>query len=406
MKALQKMEISASRRGTFIIAVLLGSLSAIAPLSIDMYLPALPSLAKALDASPSLSQLSLTTCMIGIALGQLIIGPISDVRGRRMPLLIGLFIYAAASLCCVFAPNVWLFIALRFLQGFAGAAGIVISRASVRDLYSGVELTKFLALLMLVNGAAPILAPIIGAEVLVYTSWRGVFAVLCGTGLLLLAAIWFGLKESLPEERRSRGGMRNTLLIFRRLLTDSAFMGYALTQGLIMAAMFAYISGSSFVVQDIYGVTPRGFSLIFAMNGAGIIAASQLTGRLAGRFSARGMLGAGLCLSSTGAALLLFAVWAGWGLTFVCIAFFLLVSSVGIVSTTTVSLALQEQGQSAGSASALLGLLSFVFGGIAAPLVGLGGEGTALPLALVISLFVLAALVVFFALTGRKAKNA
>src|SRR5665647_37054 len=160
------------------IAIILGSLAAFGPLSIDMYLPALPTLAKALHASTSISQLSLTACLIGLALGQLIVGPISDVRGRRLPLIIGVAVYAIVSLLCVYSPNVEVFIILRFIQGLAGAAGIVISRASVRDLYSGVNLTKFFALLMLVNGAAPILAPIIGAEVLTFTSWRGVFGVL------------------------------------------------------------------------------------------------------------------------------------------------------------------------------------------------------------------------------------
>ncbi|MDQ6423171.1 multidrug effflux MFS transporter [Paenibacillus sp. LHD-117] len=391
-----------ARSKRLLIAVILGSLSGIGPLSIDMYLPALPALSDDLGASASLTQLSLTACLVGIALGQLIVGPISDVRGRRAPLLIGMAVYSIISLLCVVSPSIWAFIFLRFVQGFAGAAGIVIARASVRDLYSGVELTKFFALLMLINGAAPILAPMIGAEIVTFTSWRGVFAVLSGSGLLMLAAVFVGLKETLPPERRSRGGLRNTIITFRRLLGNSIFMGYAFTQGLMMAAMFAYISGSSFVLQELYGVTPRGYSLVFGLNGAGIIVASQIAGRLAGKVEARRMLAIGLSIAGAGALILMGAVTLELGLPLVIAGLFFIVSSVGITGATTTSLALQDQGSSAGSASALLGMLSFVFGGAAAPLVGLGGEGTALPLAIVILLLIAAAFVCFSLFTRKK----
>lgn len=404
MKPASPLTTSMPRRSRLLIAIILGSLSGIGPLSIDMYLPALPTLAEELGASTSVTQLSLTACLLGLALGQLIVGPISDVRGRRIPLLTGIAIYAIVSLLCVFSMNIWVFIGMRFLQGLAGAAGIVIARASVRDMYSGVELTKFFALLMLVNGAAPILAPIFGAEVLEYTSWRGVFAVLSLLGMMMLHAVWFGLKETLPAERRSRGGIRNTISTFRRLAGDALFMGYALTQGLVMAAMFAYISGSSFVLQEIFGVSPRIFSLVFGLNGVGIIIASQVAGRLAGRIAVRRLLGVGLSLTAIGSLLLLIATTLDMGLYSVIAAFFLIVSSVGIISTTTTSLALEYQGQSAGSASAMLGMLSFVIGGAAAPLVGLGGKATALPLAIVIALLVAAAIGCFLLLTKSRSK--
>lgn len=384
------------------IALILGALSGIGPLSIDMYLPALPALAGELGASASVAQLSLTACLLGIALGQLIVGPISDVTGRRRPLLIGIAVYAVVSLLCVISPNIWTFIALRFVQGLAGAAGIVIARASVRDLYSGVELTKFFALLMLINGAAPILAPMIGAEILNFTSWRGVFAVLSVSGLLMMAAIYFGLRETLPAERRQSGGLGNTLRIFGRLTGDRVFMGYAMTQGFMMAAMFAYISGSSFVLQEIYNVTPRTYSYIFGLNGIGIIIASQIAGRLAGKVEARKLLITGLAMAACGSVLLLATAFMKLELPMIVAGFFLVVSSLGITSATTTSLALQDQGQNAGSASALLGMLSFIFGGLAAPLVGLGGEGTAVPLAIVISSLVLAAFICYVLLTKRK----
>ncbi len=404
MKAMNEMTAALPKSNRLLIALILGSLSAIGPLSIDMYLPALPALATELDASTSVTQLSLTACLLGLAIGQLIVGPLSDVHGRRTPLLIGISLYTIVSLLCVFSPNIWVFIGMRFLQGAAGAAGIVIARASVRDLYSGVELTKFFALLMLVNGAAPILAPIFGSEILMYTSWRGVFGVLSALGILLLLAIFFGLKETLPTERRAGGGVGNTLRTFRRLASDSTFMGYALTQGLVMAAMFAYISGSSFVLQEIYHISPRQFSWVFGMNGVGIIVASQIAGRLAGRVEARKLLRSGLLISATGAVLLLFAIGLDLGLYAVLAAFFLIVSSVGIISTTTTSLALQNQGKSAGSASAMLGMLSFVIGGAAAPLVGIGGNDNAMPLAIVIALLSGAALSCFIFLTKKQAE--
>ena len=385
--------------------IILGSLAAFGPLSMDMYLPALPALAGELHATTSVTQLSLTACLLGLALGQLLAGPISDVRGRQVPLIVGVALYAVVSLLCVFSPSIWVFIVLRFVQGLAGAAGIVISRASVRDMYSGVELTKFFALLMLVNGAAPILAPIVGAEVLEFTSWRGVFTLLSVIGAIMLLGVVFGMKETLPAQRRSRGGIRNTIATFGRLVKDSMFMGYALTQGFVMAAMFAYISGSPFVLQGLFGVSPRMYSLIFGLNGAGIIIAGQIAGRLAGRVNDRKLLGSGLVMSCSGGALLLLAGLFQWGLIAVIPAFFLVVSSVGIISTTTTSLALQSQGQNAGTASAMLGILSFVIGGAAAPLVGIGGEQTMMPLAIVMVVLVLVAVMCFVVIARPKAAS-
>src|SRR5690606_30362846 len=175
-----------------------------------MYLPAFPQLAEELNATASLTQLSLTACLVGMAIGQLVIGPISDVKGRRRPLLIGMLVYTLVSLLCILSSSIWGFILLRFVQGFAGAAGLVISRASVRDLYSGPELIRFMATLMVINGAAPILAPIIGAEIIVLAGWKGVFGVLSLFGVIMLAFIYLSLGETLPTERRSRGGLGQT----------------------------------------------------------------------------------------------------------------------------------------------------------------------------------------------------
>ncbi|TRY28257.1 multidrug effflux MFS transporter [Brevibacillus sp. LEMMJ03] len=393
---------TASRTRRIWMVIVLGALSAFGPLSLDMYLPGLPMLADDLHTSTSVAQLSLTACLLGLSLGQVVAGPLSDVRGRRLPLMAGLVVYAAASFLCAAAPSIWALILLRFLQGAAGAAGIVISRAVARDLYAGTELTRFFSLLMLVNGAAPILAPIAGGQLLRVTSWHGVFTVLGLIGVVMVLVVRFGLPETLPAERRSKGGVKNTLLTFGSLVRDRGFMGYALTQGLVTAAMFAYIAGSPFVLQNIYGVTPQMFSLVFAMNGLGIIIAGQVTGRLAGRVSESRLLVTGLGLASLGGLSLLVVFIVGAGLPAVLPPLFLVVSSVGIVSTTCFSLAMQRQGGSAGSASALLGLLSFIAGGIAAPLVGLGGSGTAAPMGIVIAAAEIGALLCYAVLIHRR----
>jgi DHA1 family bicyclomycin/chloramphenicol resistance-like MFS transporter len=389
-----------SRR--FWLAVVLGALAAFGPLTIDMYLPALPALARDMDTSTSLAQLSLTSCLLGISMGQLFAGSLSDVRGRRVPILVGLIFYTLSSIFCALTPSIWALIALRFIQGVAGSAGIVISRAVVRDLFSGAEMTRFYALLMLVNGVAPILAPIVGSQLMRMTSWRGVFLALSIVGVIMFLAVLFGLPETLPAERRSKGGLKNTLSTFRALISDRVFMGYALSQGFVFAAMFAYISGSPFAIQNVYGASPQMFSLFFAINGLGIILASQITGRLVSRVSQTKLFVSGIGLASMGGIFLLIMVLSGAGLPAVLLPLFVVVSSVGIVSTTGFSLAMQNYGHSAGSASALLGLLSFIFGGVAAPLVGVKGSHTAVPMGVVIAVAEISSFFNFVLLVRKK----
>ncbi|MDQ0495919.1 multidrug effflux MFS transporter [Paenibacillus brasilensis] len=380
------------------VAFVLGALSAFGPLSIDMYLPSLPTLADNLHTTTSLAQLSLTACLLGLAVGQLVAGPLSDVRGRRGPLVISLILYAAASLLCVFAPNIGLLITLRFVQGLTGSAGIVISRAVARDLYSGKELTRFFSLLMLVNGVAPIAAPVLGGVILNFVSWRGVFMVLCLVGVAMLIAVVLGLPETLPVNRRSSGGLKQTLSTLGHLFADRRFMGYAFSQALITGAMFAYIAGSPFVLQDIFGVSPQTYSIIFAVNGLGIVLFSQLTGRLVGRFSERQLLLSGLVIAVVAGISLLTVALTGGQLFAVLVPLFFIVSCVGIVSTTTTSLAMQSQQRSAGSASAMLGLLPLLLGSIASPLVGLGSGTTPVPMAVVIAIAEIGALLSFLVL--------
>ncbi|HEY2494541.1 MAG TPA: multidrug effflux MFS transporter [Paenibacillus sp.] len=384
------------------LALVLGTLSAFGPFSLDMYLPSLPLLAGDLHTSTSYAQLSLTACMAGLAIGQLLAGPLSDVRGRRKPLIIGLILYTLSSLLCIIVPSIWSFVALRFVQGAAGAAGIVISRAIVRDLYSGTELTKFFALLMLVNGAAPIIAPVAGGQLLEFTTWRGVFVVLSLIGVVALLAVIFGLSETLPSSRRARGGLKQMFTTFRHIMGDRLFMGYALSQGLVGTAMFAYISGSPFVLQNIYNVSPQMFSLCFAINGLGIIIASQLAGRLAGRIGETRLLVTGLILAAVGGSWLLIAITMKAGLIGILIPLFIVVSCVGLVNTSAFSLAMKNQANSAGSASALLGVMMFLFGGIVAPLVGIGGENTALPMGIIIAIADIGALLIYLLMIGTK----
>ncbi|MED2973784.1 multidrug effflux MFS transporter [Fictibacillus sp. B-59209] len=387
------------------LALILGSMTAIGPLSIDMYLPALPNLTKELSTTSSAAQLSLTACLLGIAVGQLFVGPISDRRGRKSPLQIALGLYAVSSLLCVFAPNISILIFLRFVQGASGAGGIVISRAMVRDLFSGPDMTKFVSLLMLINGIAPILAPVAGGQLLQFTSWRGVFIVLCALSLLMLLAAFFGLQETLSAENQTSGGIKQTLTTYKKLLSDRVFMGYAASQGLVMAAMFAYISGSPFVIQYVFGASPQAFSVFFAINGVGIIIASQIAGKLAGKVSETALLRSGLLIALGGSILMVIVSLATKSLFGLLISLFLTVSSVGIVSTASFSLAMQNQQKAAGSASALLGLLPFILGGIAAPLVGLWGSNPAGSMAFIIALCEAIAFVLYFFLTKKVKEN-
>jgi len=384
--------------------LILGALSAFGPLSIDMYLPALPALTRAFGASASETQLTLSACLLGLALGQTISGPLSDALGRRRPLLIGLACYALASLLCALAPSVFALAALRLVQGVAGAAGIVIARAVVRDLHSGIAVARFFSLLMLVNGLAPILAPVFGGQLLRYTSWRGVFVTLAIIGILLFLAAATGLRETLPAGRRQTGGIRTTLTTFRGLLTDHAFLGYALSCGLAFAAMFAYISGSSFVLQDIYGVSPQGFSLIFGSNALGLVVAGQVNGRLVGRVPPVRLLAAGLTTSAAGAVALLVVVISGVGLVGVLPSLFVVVASLGFVMPNAAALALSGHQRTAGSASALLGVLQYAIGAAAAPLVGIAGADTAVPMALVIATLGVCALAALM-LLGRSVRK-
>jgi len=388
------------RRLTLIL--ILGSLAALGPLSIDMYLPAFPDMSRSFDASASLIQLSLTACMLGMALGQLIVGPLSDVRGRKRPLMVALLAYLLASLACAMAPTIEVLIALRFIQGAAGASGIVISRAIVRDLFDGPELTRFFAALSLVNGTAPILAPVIGGQLLRFGDWHFVFYLLAILSTMMLLAVALRLPETLPLDRRVEGNLTTTLKTFGRLLTDRVFIGYAFAQAFVMGAMFAYISGSPFVLQNIYGASPQQFSFLFGLNGIGIILAAQIAGRLAGRVNSERLMRISLTIVASASILLFLALTLTDQLIFVMIPLFFVVSSVGLISTLGFTLAMQNYGTTAGSASALLGLLPMLVGSLVSPLVGIMGEQSAVPMGIIIMTLDCLALILYYGLIVRR----
>ena len=394
------LEVSGKKEKRLGKILVLGLLSALAPFSMDMYLPALPTLGADLNTSASVVQLSLTFCLLGLALGQLISGPISDARGRRTPLVIGMAVFIIASILCAITSSIVLLCILRLIQGLAGATGIVISRAIVRDYYTGYEMTKFFALLMLVNSIAPIIAPTVGGQVMRFTSWEGIFVILSIIGLGILIGVIFKLPESLPIEKRQTGGIKQTVSSMGMMLKDRIFMGYCLASGFVFAGMFAYISGSPFVLQDIYGISPQGFGLAFAINSIGIVAASQISSRLSRTVGEKKLLIFGLIQAFLGGLVLFIMVLLDLGLFGILIPLFFVVSSVGLVAPSSTSLAMQRQGSNAGSASAFIGLAQMGLGAIATPLVGLGGSLTAIPMGLVIAISTLCALLIYIVLIG------
>ncbi|EFE98286.1 Bcr/CflA family efflux MFS transporter [Serratia odorifera] len=363
-------------RQRLVYALVLGLLAALGPLCTDLYLPALPELAGELNTTTATAQLSLTAGLLGLGLGQLIFGPYSDKLGRMRPLLLSLLLLLAASLWCALAPSIDQLLIARLLQGLAGAGGAVISRAIARDLYSGHELTRFFALLMLVNGLAPIVAPVLGGVLLKFMDWRGIFGALALIALLLFALSLLKLHESLPAERRSQGGILTMLMSLGGLLRQRQFIGLCLTQGFVMAGMFAYIGASPFVLQEIYGLSPQMFSLCFAINGIGLVISAQTAARLSHRFGELRVLKAGLSLAAISSLLLLLAGWLHAPLILLLVPLFLSVAVVGTVGPTASSLAMQSQGDRAGSASALIGVCMFALGACSVPITGLGGTSS------------------------------
>lgn len=363
------------------LTVFLGLMTAMAPLATDMYLPALPTVQVDFGITASLAQMTLTMTMIGMALGQIFAGPISDRYGRKWPLTAGMVVFTLSTVGCVWAQDIMVFLFFRFISGFAGASGIVIAKAIARDVCQGPELTKFFAMLMMVNGLAPIIAPVIGGQILLYTSWRGVFVVLVAIGLFQLIATLI-YKETLPKDHRL-AGLRESFAKFPMLLKNRYFLGHCLVQCFVFGAFFSYLAGSSFVFQNIFQVSPQMFSLIFGGIGAGLLLSGALPARLAGRVDDVKMLHISLLVPLLGSVLLLLAFSAGMGMVIILPILFLTIVPLSVMGAASFSLALSRQGKNAGSASALIGFFSMILGGCMMPLVGIAGENTAIPMCVI-----------------------
>lgn len=365
--------------------LVLGVLEAFGPLSMDLYLPQLPQLAGSLGTGDALAQATMAVCMAGLGVGQLVAGPLSDRFGRRRPLLVGVALFAVLSLVCALAPTVEVLLVARLLQGLAGSAGLVITMAVARDMYSGVELSRMLSLLALVSASAPIVAPVAGGVLALVLDWRGIFGVLTGIGVALFVLALTALRETLPPERRHGGGLRRTAADFRALSRDGMYVLLVVAAAAGGAAFFGYLSMSSFVLQDAFGLSPQLFSLLFAANALANLTGAQLSRVLVGRLGPARMYLTGQVATALAAAVLLAGVLLGWGATafLVSLAAFLFASGVGGPNGT--ALALGGHGARAGTAAAVLGTVTFTVGPLIGPFVALGGA-TALGMALTIAI--------------------
>jgi DHA1 family bicyclomycin/chloramphenicol resistance-like MFS transporter len=366
-----------------LLPTLLLVLTVFGPISMDLYLPALPALTDELSAPASLAQLTVTAALIGLALGQLVAGPLSDRLGRRGPLYIGVVAYIVTSVLCALSPTVELLIVARLAQGFAGGVGIVIAQAAGRDVYTGGKLIRFYGRLTVTGGLAAIVGPLIGGQLTTIADWRGLFLFLAAIGVLILILVASLFRETLPRELRTSGGLAQTLHDFRTLLSDRVFLGAVLVQGFVNAALFAYLSGATYILQGMYGLSPQQYALAFGLNSAAFMLFGYLAGRSAERWSVRGTLLVGLGMCALGAFGLLASGLLQLPVLAVILSLVAMVAGVAVTSPPSTTLALAEYPRMAGTASSLLGMARFAFGGLAAPLVGIAGAAMLVPLGIV-----------------------
>jgi DHA1 family bicyclomycin/chloramphenicol resistance-like MFS transporter len=374
-----------SRRRRLEILLLLGALAAMGAAAIDMYVPALPAIATDLGVSTASTQLTVTTFLVGLGVGQVVSGPFTDVFGRRRPLLVGVALYVAAGAACAGAQSVAFLAGARFVQGLAAAAGVVVSRAVVRDLYSGAELARSYSRLFVVVALVPIAAPVIGTQILSVTSWRGIFAFLVAFGVVVLAVCAVRLPETLPPERRTPAGFAFAARSFRGVMRHRGLLGYSLTLSCATGALVATIAAAPFVVQDFYGESAQVYGVLILFGGVAVLVTTQLNSALLRRLSPRRLLFAGL-LAAAAAGIVLVA--AGDAALWVFVACFVgLFGTYGFVLPNSTALALREQAAVAGSAAAFLGLVQYGTGALAAPLAGAAGGDGAFALGVVVTGF-------------------
>jgi DHA1 family bicyclomycin/chloramphenicol resistance-like MFS transporter len=373
--------------------LMLAAATGLGSLSIDLYLPAFPALAREMGGSEASVQVTLTACVIGLAVGQLVAGPLSDAIGRRTPITLGLLGWSITSFLCALAPSMTTLTLLRFAQGLAGSAGIVVARAVVRDLAAGDQLVRAFARLMLVVGVVPILAPTVGGLMLRVMSWRWLFVVLGVLGAIFAVALHLGLRESLPPAARRRGGVASGFRSYRELLHDRGYVGAALVVGFTFAALFTYVSSSSFVFIEAYGLDTAQFGLMFATSSVALVSGTQLSGLLSGRLNARRHLLLAIVVAALAAVALLGLTEVGrFGVFGAAAPIVLMVFGIGMAMPVASSLAMSRHPERAGAASALLGLFQFTVGGVVAPSVGAIGTGSVMPMAVAVLSCLLVAL--------------
>ncbi|MBM7460161.1 multidrug effflux MFS transporter [Rhodococcus coprophilus] len=363
-----------------LIAVL-ALLAAVAPLAIDMYLPALPEMAKEFGTSATAIQLTLTTFLLGMAIGQLVFGPLSDRFGRRPLLLVGTLACAVFSAASALAPTIELLAGARFVQGFAGAAGIVLGRAVISDRATGVAAAKLFGLLVVINAVAPIVAPLVGGVIVTNLGWRAVYWALAGMSVLMFLAVLFLVSETHPVERRTQGGASAMLRDAREVLRNRRYVGYTLTYAFAFGVMFAYISASPFVLQDLHGISTGWYTVAFTANALGLVVGSVANDNIVRRIGSGRTLRIGLTVLASMSVLMLVNSLAGPAMWVTLILLWCTMSSLGLIIANATTLALGEARRAAGTGSALLGALQFLLAAAIAPLVGIGGEETAVPMA-------------------------
>lgn len=360
--------ISTSRRVVYII--LLGALTALGPFTIDLYLPAFPVLQEDFDTTSAAIQLTLTGTMIGFALGQLVVGPLSDLVGRRVPLLAVTALHVLASVAAALAPDLVLLSIARVLMGMGAAAGGVVAMAIVRDLFGGRRLVVMLSRLALVSGVAPVVAPLIGSALLAVMPWRGIFVVLALYGLVMLVSAILIVPETLPPARRSERGGATILQRYRSVFSDRVFVGVLIIGGMSFSGLFSYLSASSFLFQESYGFDAQQYGLLFAANSFGVVAGVQVAARLAARFGPQWVLAVSTGVLVVASVAIIAADRLGGGLWGVVIALFVFMTACGFTFPCVQVLALDRHGRAAGTAASILGATNFGVAGLISPLVG------------------------------------
>lgn len=363
--------------------LLFGALVGLGPLTIDMYLAAFPTVVEELGTTEATVQLTLTATLVGLAIGQLSIGAVSDTVGRRLPLLIALAAYVVASVSIALTDTVTALLLLRFVQGFTAAAGMVLSQAMVRDLYSGPVMAAFISRLFLVVGVAPILAPTLGAQFLHFWQWRAIFWGLAGFGLLLVALATLFARETLPVHRRSAKGPRPALASYGVLVRDRRYVGLVLTACTAMGALFAYISSATFIFQELYGMSTQQYALVFAAGAGALTLASQINGSLVKRHHPAAILNVAIPSAVAISGALLVSSVLGLGAWTVVVGVVAVMGAVGFIMPNAPVIALNDHGERAGAAAAVLGASNFVFGALVSPISGAFNPTSAVPMAVI-----------------------